>query len=162
MPERFDASSSPSEGPSRAEMLQRMQSRDAVGQLEEALGRLREMNAQWREEESREGVPPEVVAALEEVTTAKDAPLSYQSLARRVREGRLSWLDFWLDPRREQDGQLIVRDAIAMQTKRLRSTLEEMELPPGEMAQLGRDLDAAAEKRRRDERRDGDRPGSRD
>lgn len=162
MPERFDASSGSGDAPSNADLLRQMQSRDAVGQLHAVLDQIGEMVDRSREDEARDGVPPEVVAALVEVTGAPDAPPTYQSLRGRIAEGRLTWLDFWLDPRREPDGPLIVRDAIAAQTRRLRASLDDLEAHPEEMAKLDRDLTAAAEQQRRERReRDGGGPGGR-
>lgn len=65
---------------------------DDAERVTSLLGRL----AERRE---REPLDPEIVVRLEAACTADDAPLSFRSLARRVHEGRLSWDDYWADPR---------------------------------------------------------------
>ncbi|MFT4082345.1 MAG: hypothetical protein QM638_07140 [Nocardioides sp.] len=152
--DRFDAGGAGGTGgqESFGALLRRLQHEDADRDLRRALDDVRDLLARWRAEEEHEPLEPGVVAALEAVTGAPGAPLSYRSLARRVAEGTLSWHDFWLDPRREPDGTYVVRDVLAHQTARLQAALDDLDAHGEESARLDRDLDAELRRRHRDTR----------
>jgi len=157
--EFFDASSG--ETPRSAdEVLASLQSQDAERQLRGALDGLRDLLDTWREEEAEKPVDPEVVEALDAVTGAADAPLSYRSLHRRVHAGRTTWETFWRDPQAEEDGPLIVNAVVKHNTARLNAVLADIDEHAEEQTELGRELDAevarqAGERdRRRQDRQD--------
>ena len=84
--------------------------------LDEVNGLVEEMSAKDR----AEGAPTEVVALLEQITGADNAPLPWASLHRRVHAGVTTWDSFWLDPAGEEDGLRLISEVM----RRSRVTLQ--------------------------------------
>lgn len=154
MPGEFFDASSQQESRSAEDLLRDLQKGDAERQLRGALDHLRELLDTWREEEAGKPVDPEIVEALEAVTGAADAPLTYRSLNGRVHDGRTTWEEFWRDPRAEADGPLIVGDVVRRNTVRLQAGMDDIDSHEAERAELSRELDTEVA-RRASARRDG-------
>lgn len=88
-----------------------LQADEADHQLLSFLDSFEESLAESRERTIAEGLDPEIAQRFDELTGVDDAPLEWRSLHRRVREGRLSWQDVWLDPL-EQPGGADLIDAV--------------------------------------------------
>ena len=90
----------------RASELQELEDEVLERQLLAVLGELNELVATIEEEQADdEPLAPEQIAALEAVSGGDDAPLAFRSINRRVREGRLTWVEFWEHPDDQgQDG----------------------------------------------------------
>lgn len=95
--EHFDASAPPAEQPEPASLLA-MQARDAEDRLTRALDHVAEVVARVRERGAEDELDPDLVAIMEEITSAPDASLELASLGRRVRDGFTTWQAVWHDP----------------------------------------------------------------
>ncbi|WP_185995209.1 hypothetical protein [Nocardioides campestrisoli] len=97
------------------DLLADLSRRSAGTSLDRALDELGELVDRIDAEERAEGTdgaPAEVVPVLEVLTGADDAPLTYRSLHRRVREGYTSWDAFWRAPHQEADGLRLLQDVM--------------------------------------------------
>ena len=94
----------------------------ALDRLAETLDRVDERDA----ETGQDGVPPEAVPLLEQLTGADDAPLTYRSLHRRVEQGRTSWDAFWRAPHEEADGLALVRDVMRLSREAVVETVTDL------------------------------------
>lgn len=109
-------------GPDQHEVLARLSRRTLDGALDRSLDDLGELLDRIEEREAaagEDGVPAELVPVLEELTGAEEAPLTYRSLRRRVREGFTSWDAFWRAPHEEADGMRLLREAMQVCRDRL-------------------------------------------
>lgn len=96
--ELYDASAAGSTGSTDAPpSLLGAQSRDAENRLTAALDRVADLVARAEERDAAEGLDPDLVAVLEEITADPDAPLELRSIGRRVREGFTTWAEVWRD-----------------------------------------------------------------
>lgn len=126
--EHFNASSPPP--PEARNPLLAMMTEDADGRLLRLLGEVEELVEEGRRRDASDGLDPGIEARLAEITGAPDASLEFSSLHRRVAEGRLSWLQFWLQPEQESGGPALisaVMRAEAAELNGLLSGLEEQE-----------------------------------
>jgi len=100
----FDAGRMPPSSPTLDEMLRE----DAESRMFGRLSRISERIHQDREREAEEPLDPEIIERLERLCAADDAPIEFRSLARRVREGRLTWKQYWDDPRAAGDDPRLI------------------------------------------------------
>jgi hypothetical protein len=131
--EFFDASAPPSRDTTAADDLHELSRLDAEAALQRALSRADDVLARFDAEDQQAGVPSEVVALLEAITGAEQAPLSYASLHRRVHSGSTSWEAFWLNPQDEEDGQRLVYEVMRLGTAQLTTHMtahDDPEAPP--------------------------------
>jgi hypothetical protein len=111
----FDASTPPDAVPDVAQELAGLRTERAEQDLLDSLDRLENVLAELDEAEADEELDPELVALLEEITGAEDAPLTFRSLHDRVHHGFLTWADYWADPAAEADGLLVFRAVVQAQ-----------------------------------------------
>jgi hypothetical protein len=109
---RFDASTPAADGPGPASLLAGLRGRQVERDLDDVLARFDDLEARLAEREAEEELDPEVVGALEAVTGADDAPLTFRSLHERVHRGVLTWQQFWADPSAESDGMAVIHAAM--------------------------------------------------
>ncbi|MDN5746643.1 MAG: hypothetical protein L0H31_16215 [Nocardioidaceae bacterium] len=101
---RFDASNVVPSGPTLGQLVRQ----DAQNHMLGRLSRISERIHHDRDREADEPLDPEIIARLEQLCAADDAPLEFRSLARRVREGRLTWKQYWDDPRAHGDDTRLI------------------------------------------------------
>ena len=110
-----DASSPPPDQPDPSDQLAGLLRRHADGALDDALARIDELFAEEAEREAAAGMDPDIVALLEQVAGAPDAPLTFRSLYDRVHEGRLTWADYWANPQAEAGGMNLFQAVLTAQ-----------------------------------------------
>lgn len=120
----FNASAPPPE-PAR-DPLQSMEAAATHRNLEDALDRVRELTL----EADGDPIPPEIVEHAEEITSADDAPLAFQSLRRRVRSGHTSWQAWWDDPTSEAEGMRLFQAVLEAVSEQGRDLIENPQGPP--------------------------------
>lgn len=125
----FDAATPPSDEPDVGEVLGDLARRQVGRDLDDVLARFDELEARLAEREAGEELDPGIVQALEAVTGADDAPLTFRSLHERVHRGVLTWKGFWADPRSEADGMAILHAVMRQQLAEFSRMAEE---PPPE------------------------------
>lgn len=126
--------------------LLRMQAVDADQRLERVLDAVEELVTESREHDLAEGLDPGLARLLDAIAGAEDAPLEFRSLRRRVAEGRLTWLDFWLRPEDQPGGHRLVNAAMKAQGAELAGQLAALDregpgpdaAPPAPGGVLGR------------------------
>lgn len=101
--------------PPRAEMGELLRSMAADDSERRMLDFLEEIDVTLEESrvrEREEGLDPSVAATLQTITGRDAAPVEYRSLNRRVREGVLSWEDFWFAPEEHAGGHRLINEAM--------------------------------------------------
>lgn len=106
MPEYFDlnSDSAPKSGPD----FEGIQSVAVERDLLDSLDRMHELFDAMDERDAHEPLPPRVEGLLEAITNSPDAPVTYQSVGRRVQDGTITWKQFWDAPEKESDGLRLV------------------------------------------------------
>jgi hypothetical protein len=107
--DHFDASTPPADVAQPA--LRAADVQDADLRLGRALDRVADLVAQVQEREAEQGLDRELVAILEEITSAADAPVELASIGRRVREGFTTWEQVWRDPEPDAGARRLVMTA---------------------------------------------------
>jgi hypothetical protein len=126
---RFDASAPPPDEPGPEDLLERLTRRQVGRDLDALLDRFDELEARLAEQEAEEELEPGIVQALETVTGAPDAPLTFRSLHDRVERGLLSWKQFWADPRAEADGMKVLNAATRLRMGEIAQMAQEQPPP---------------------------------
>lgn len=120
-----DASSPPPDQPDPADQLAGLLRQQADSALHDALARIDDLFAEEAEREAAEGMDPDIIGLLEQLTGAPDAPLTFRSLHDRVHDGRLSWADFWANPQAEAGGMNLFHAVLAAQLAHDRDVIRE-------------------------------------
>lgn|GEM_PF-2212744 len=130
----YDASAPPPQDvPTTADVLGQLRRAGATTRLEVAMARIEELAAQFAEDETgatEDGLDPDVVARLVELTSEEGAPLEWRSLGRRVTDGHTTWAAFWARPQAETGGLALLAAVLRDQAARTRSALDAIEEEP--------------------------------
>lgn len=107
--------------------LLRMQAVDADERLNRVLDDVDALLAEGAARDEAEGMDPGIADLLDRISGDEAAPLEFRSLHRRVSEGRLTWLDFWLHPEEEAGGTALIRAAMKAQADELDAVLADFD-----------------------------------
>ena len=124
--EIFDASTPPADDKSTAEVLDELESHDSTTRLLNRLDEIDELVERILEEDAGQPLDPDIVAALEQVTGAPDAPAVFRRLFDRVRDGKTTWEQFWADPGPEPGGMSILQAAIQQSARDIGKRMAEL------------------------------------
>lgn len=122
-PMEFYDASAPVDAPAAPPSLLDLGRDGAESDLDVALDRLNDLVEQVSVRDAAEPLPEELRDRLRELTGAADAPLAWESLHRRVRDGLTTWEAFWARPQDEVDGVRLVHAVMAAGRTTLREHL---------------------------------------
>lgn len=125
--EFYDASAPAEEEPAVEEVLDELQAEDSDRRLLQLFDRIDTMVEEGRERDRDRGVDPEILARLEAISGADDAPYELRDLHRRVGAGTLTWEELWLAPEEEPGGHLLVNAAMRAEGAALADALASFE-----------------------------------
>lgn len=104
--EIFNASAPPPREPD--DPLKALLADDAEDRLLRLLGEIDDLVEEGRRRDTENGLDPGIEARLEQIAGAPGARFEFRSLHRRVSEGRLTWLQLWLQPELEDGGPALI------------------------------------------------------
>jgi hypothetical protein len=136
----YDASASSASPGERgsADQLRRMQADEADRRLFALFDEIDTMIEEGRERDLEAGLDPAIAERLDSIAGADDAPYELRELHRRVREGTLTWEEFWLAPQDEPGGHELIHAAMRAEGAELSTLLRAVEdEPPPESGVLG-------------------------
>lgn len=130
--EIYDASTPPP-AERTADVLKRLQADDAERRLFALFDEIDEMIDEGRARDREQGIDPGIIARLDAISGADDAPYDFRELHRRVRAGTLTWEELWLAPEEEPGGRALIHEAMKAEGAELAGLLRtfDEEAPPG-------------------------------